>query len=88
MGQRLGHLRVGQRVLRRFGHLKRMNEYYLARRVSCAEVSGARVWGRPRFGWMDQSILTNNRYMQREFELKFSALLIAYNIKYADNSKK
>ena len=29
----------------------------------------------------------NNRYTQREFKLKFSALLKASDIKYTDNSK-
>ena len=34
----------------------------------------------------DQGILTN-RYTQREFKLKFSALLKVYDIKFAENSK-
>ena len=42
-----------QRVLRWFGHVKRMNEYRMARRVLMAEVSGGRVRGRPRLGRMD-----------------------------------
>ena len=42
-----------QRVLRWFGHVERMNEYRMARRVLMAEVSGARVRGRRRLGWMD-----------------------------------
>ena len=41
--------RADQRVLRWFGHMERMNEYRMARRVLMAEVSG----GRPRLGWMD-----------------------------------
>ena len=45
--------RVDQRVLRWFGHVERMNEIRLARRVMMAEVSGGRVRGRPRFGWME-----------------------------------
>ena len=31
----------------------RINEYRMARRVLMAEVSGGRVRGRPRLGWMD-----------------------------------
>ena len=31
----------------------RMDEYRMARRVMMAEVSGGRVRGRPRLGWMD-----------------------------------
>ena len=45
--------RADQRVLRWFGHVERMDEYRLARRVLMAEVSGGRVRWRPRFGWMD-----------------------------------
>ena len=40
--------RVYQRVLRWFSHVVR-----IARRVLMAEVSGGRVRGRPRSGWMD-----------------------------------
>ena len=35
-----------------------------------------------------QGILTYRRYTQREFKLKFSALLKAYDGKYTENSKK
>ena len=45
--------RADQRVLRWFGHVERMGEYRMARRVLITEVSGGRVQGRPRFGWMD-----------------------------------
>ena len=45
--------RADQRVLRWFGHVERMDEYHIARRVLMAEVSGGRVRGRPRLGWMD-----------------------------------
>ena len=44
--------RADQRVLRWFGHVERMGEYRMARRVLMAEVSGGRVRGRPRLGWM------------------------------------
>ena len=33
--------------------MERMDEYSIARRVLMAEVSGGRVRGRPRLGWMD-----------------------------------
>ena len=42
-----------QRVLRWFGHVERMDEYRMTRRVLMDEVSGGRVRGRPRLGWMD-----------------------------------
>ena len=42
-----------QRVLRWFGHVERMDEHRMARRVLMAEVSGGRVRGRPWLGWMD-----------------------------------
>ena len=45
--------RADQRVLRWFGHVERMDEYRMARRVLMAAVSGERVRGRPRLGWMD-----------------------------------
>ena len=45
--------RADQRVLRWFGHVERMDDYCMARRVLMAEVSGGRIRGRPRLGWMD-----------------------------------
>ena len=42
--------RADQRVLRWFGHVERMDEYRLARRVLMVEVRGGRVRGRPRLG--------------------------------------
>ena len=42
-----------QRVLRWFGHVERMDDYRMARRVLMAEISGGRVRGRPRLGWME-----------------------------------
>ena len=36
-----------------FDFCERLNEYRMARRVLMAEVSGGRVRGRPRLGWMD-----------------------------------
>ena len=45
--------RADQRVLRWFEHVERMDEYRKARRVLMAKVSGRRVRGKPRLGWMD-----------------------------------
>ena len=45
--------RADERVLKWFGHVERMDEYRMARRVLMAEVSGGRVRGRPRLSWMD-----------------------------------
>ena len=45
--------RADQRALRWFGHVDRMDDYRMARRVLMAEVSGGRVRGRPRLAWMD-----------------------------------
>ena len=39
-----------QRVLRWFGHVERMDEYHISRRVLMAEVSGGWVQGRPKLG--------------------------------------
>ena len=42
-----------QRVLRWFGHVERMDEYCIVRRLLIADVSGWRVRYRPRLGWTD-----------------------------------
>ena len=59
--------RADQRVLRWFGHAERMDDYRMAKRVLMAEVSGGRVRGRPRLGWMDGVKVTlGNRGMTVE----------------------
>ena len=59
--------RADHRVLRWFGHVEKMNEYRMARRVLMAEVSGGRVRGRPRLGWMDDvKVALSNRGMTVE----------------------
>jgi hypothetical protein len=45
--------RVDARVLRWFGHMVRMDDGRLVKRVMESEVSGSRTRGRPKFGWMD-----------------------------------
>ena len=45
--------RVDMNVLRWFGHVERMENDRLLKRVMNAEVSGRGARGRPRFGWMD-----------------------------------
>ena len=42
--------RADQRVPRWFGHVERMDEYRMARRVLMTKVTGGRVRGRPRLG--------------------------------------
>ena len=59
--------RADQRVLRWFGHVERMDEYRMVRRVLMTEVSGGRVRGRPRLGWMDGvKVALGNRGMAVE----------------------
>ena len=59
--------RADQRVLRWFGHVERMKDYRMARRVLMAEVSGGRVRGRPRLVWMDGvKVALDNRGMTVE----------------------
>ena len=59
--------RADQRVLRWFGHVERMDEHRIARRVLMEEVSGGRVRGRPRLGWMDSvKVALGNRGMTVE----------------------
>ena len=43
--------RAEQKTLRWFGHMERMNEERLAKRVMNAEVEGANPRGRPKLGW-------------------------------------
>ena len=45
--------RVDACVLRWFGHMVRMNDGRLVKRVMESEVSGSRPRGRSKFGWMD-----------------------------------
>ena len=45
--------RADQRVLRWFGHVERMDEYCMARRVLMAVISGGLVRDTPTLGWMD-----------------------------------
>ena len=45
--------RVDQCVLRWFGHVERMNEESMAKKVKISDVEGNRFKGRPRFEWMD-----------------------------------
>ena len=59
--------RADQRVLRWFGLVERMDEHRMARRVMMAEVSGGRVRGRPRLGWLDGvKVALGNRGMTVE----------------------
>ena len=59
--------RADQRVLRWFGHVERIDEYHMARRVLMAEVTGGWVRGRPRLGWMDGvKVALGNRGMTLE----------------------
>ena len=59
--------RADKRVLRCFGHVERMDEYRMARRVLMAKVSGGWVRGIPRLGWMDSIKVTlGNRGMTVE----------------------
>ena len=59
--------RADQRVLRWFGHVERIDEYRMARRVLMAKVSGGRVRGRPGLGWIDGvKVALGNRGMTVE----------------------
>ena len=59
--------RADQRVLRWFGHVERMDDRRMARRVLMAEVSVGRVRGRPRLGWIDgEQVELGNRGMTVE----------------------
>ena len=54
------------------GHVERMDEYRLARRMLMAEVSRGRVRGRPRLGWMEGvKVALGNRGMTVEAGRQF-----------------
>ena len=40
-------------MLRWLGHVKRMNEEHMAKKVMISDVEGNRCKGRPMLGWMD-----------------------------------
>ena len=46
-------VRVDRNVLRWFGHVERMDDDRLLKKVVSARVDGRGARGRPRFGWMD-----------------------------------
>ena len=59
--------RADQRVLRWFGHVEKIYENRMARRVLMAKVSLGLVRGRPRLGWMDGvKVALGNRGMTVE----------------------
>ena len=56
-----------ENILKWFGHVERMDEYRMARRVLMTELSGGRVRMRPRLGWMDGvKVALGNRGMTVE----------------------
>ena len=58
---------MNERVLGWFGHLERMDEYRMARRVLIADASGRRVRSRPRLGLMDSvKVAMGSRWMSVE----------------------
>ena len=44
---------IESRELRLFGHVERMDVYYMARRVLMPKIGRGRARGRPSLGWMD-----------------------------------
>ena len=60
--------RIILNVLRRFGHVERMDNERLLKKVMNAKVDGRNARGRPRFGWMDgvKRTLNDRRMDMRE----------------------
>ena len=60
--------RVDMNVLRWFGHVERMDNERLLKKLMNAKVNGKSVKGRPRFGWMDgvKRALNDRRMAVRE----------------------
>ena len=48
-------------VMKWFGHVERMDEYRMGRKVLMADVSGGRVRSRPRMSWMNGVKFTLSR---------------------------
>ena len=65
---RTGVRREDVNVLRWFGHVERMDNERLLKKVMNAKVDGRSARGRPRFGWMDgvKRALTDRRMDMRE----------------------
>ena len=62
--------------MRWFGHVERMDEYRMAKRVLMAEVSGWRVGRRRSLGWMDgKKVALGNRGMTLEAARQWRALV-------------
>ena len=57
--------RADQRVLIGFGHVERVDEYRMSRRVLMTEASGGRIRGRPRLVWMDGATCESGLGQQR-----------------------
>ena len=69
--------RADLRVLRWFGRVERMGEYRMARRMLMAKVSGGRVRGRQRLGWMDGvKVALGIRGMTMEYNLEAARKII------------
>ena len=60
--------RVDMNVLRWFGHVERMDNEQLLKKVMIAKVDGRSARGRPRIGWMDgvKRALRDRRMDMRE----------------------
>ena len=60
--------RVDMNVLRWFGHVERMDNERLLKKVMSAKVDGRSARGKPRFGWMDgvKSALNDRRMEARK----------------------
>ena len=57
--------RADQRALGWFGHVERMNEYRMGRRVLIAEMNTGRIRGRQRSGWKEGvKVALGNRGMR------------------------
>ena len=61
--------KTDQSASRSFGHVERMDEHRMARKVLMVLVSGEQVRGRPRLGWMDGvKVALGNRGMTVQSE--------------------
>ncbi len=49
----VGSIIAEQRVLRCFGHVERMEEEHLVKKITRSDMRGVRPRGRPLMGWLD-----------------------------------
>ena len=77
--------RVDMNVLRWFGHVERMDNEQLLKKVMNAKVDGRSARGRPRFGWMDGVKRALNDRMMLQTSSKQEMMFLNTCVKFRHN---